>query len=104
MLGERRLQSCQREVSQISRLSPRAWSPATHLPAARGAPPALSPRRARARARAPRRLARLSNGRLEGLNGKIRLISHRSFGRHCADSLLALVYLCCTGIVIELPR
>jgi transposase len=46
----------------------------------------------------------LSNGRLEGLNSKIRLISHRSYGFHSADALIALDYLCCTGIVIELPR
>ena len=46
----------------------------------------------------------LSNGRLEGLNSKIRLISHRSFGFHSADALIALVYLCCTGIDIQLPR
>ena len=46
----------------------------------------------------------LSNGRLEGLNSKIRLISHRSFGFHSADPLIALVYLCCAGITIELPR
>ena len=46
----------------------------------------------------------LSNGRLEGLNSKIRLISHRAFGFHSADPLIALVYLCCAGIVIELPR
>ena len=46
----------------------------------------------------------LSNGRLEGLNSKIRLISHRAFGFHTADPLIALVYLCCTGITIELPR
>jgi hypothetical protein len=38
------------------------------------------------------------------LNSKIRLISHRSFGFHSADALIALVYLCCTGISIELPR
>jgi hypothetical protein len=38
----------------------------------------------------------LSNSRLEGLNSKIRLISHRSFGFHSADALIALVYLCCT--------
>jgi group II intron maturase len=25
-------------------------------------------------------------------------------GFHSADALIALVYLCCTGIVIELPR
>ena len=46
----------------------------------------------------------LSNGRLEGLNSKIRLISHRSYGFHSADALIALVYLCCTGITIDLPR
>ena len=46
----------------------------------------------------------LSNGRLEGLNSRIRLISHRSFGFHSAAPLIALVYLCCTGITIDLPR
>jgi transposase len=46
----------------------------------------------------------LSNGRLEGLNSKIRLISHRAFGFHSPDPLIALVYLCCAGVIIELPR
>ena len=46
----------------------------------------------------------LSNGRLEGLNSRIRLISHRSFGFHSAEPLIALVYLCCSGIIIPLPR
>lgn len=46
----------------------------------------------------------LNNGRLEGLNSRIRLISHRSFGFHSADPLIALVYLCCAGVDIELPR
>jgi transposase len=46
----------------------------------------------------------LSNGRLEGLNSRIRLISHRSFGFHSAQPLIALVYLCCSGITIPLPR
>jgi transposase len=46
----------------------------------------------------------LNNGRLEGLNSRIRLISHRSFGFHSAAPLIALIYLCCTGIVIPLPR
>jgi transposase len=46
----------------------------------------------------------LSNGRLEGLNSKIRLISHRAFGFHSADPLIALVHLCCAGITIDLPR
>jgi transposase len=46
----------------------------------------------------------LSNGRLEGLNSKIRLISHRAFGFHSPDPLIALVYLCCSGLTIKLPR
>jgi transposase len=46
----------------------------------------------------------LNNGRLEGLNSRIRLISHRSFGFHSATPLIALVYLCCTRITIPLPR
>ena len=46
----------------------------------------------------------LSNGRLEGLNSRIRLISHRSFGFHGPDPLIALVYLCCSRITIDLPR
>ncbi len=46
----------------------------------------------------------LSNSKLEGLNSKIRLISHRAFGFHSADPLIALVYLCCAGITIDLPR
>jgi transposase len=46
----------------------------------------------------------LTNGRLEGLNSRIRLISHRSFGFHSAPPLIALVYLCCSGVRIRLPR
>jgi transposase len=46
----------------------------------------------------------LNNGRLEGLNSRIRLISHRSFGFHSPKPLIALIYLSCTGIAIPLPR
>jgi transposase len=46
----------------------------------------------------------LSNGRLEGLNSKIRLISHRAFGFDSATPLIALVHLCCGAIKLELPR
>lgn len=46
----------------------------------------------------------LSNGRVEGLNSKIRLLSNRSFGFHSPGPLIALVYLCCGGIEVELPR
>ena len=46
----------------------------------------------------------LSNGRLEALNSKVRLISHRAYGFHSADALIAMVYLCCAGIQIPLPH
>jgi hypothetical protein len=32
------------------------------------------------------------------------VISHRSYGFHSADALITLLYVCCTGITIELPR
>lgn len=40
----------------------------------------------------------LSNGRTEGLNGKARTITRRSYGFHSAHSLIALLMLCCGGI------
>ena len=40
----------------------------------------------------------LSNGRTEGLNGKTRTITRRSFGFHSAHGLIALIKLCCSGI------
>jgi transposase len=45
----------------------------------------------------------LTNARLEGLNSKVRLISHRSFGFHGPDPLIALIYLCAGGITIDPP-
>ena len=46
----------------------------------------------------------INNGRLEALNSKVRLISHRAYGFHSADALIAMIYLCCTGIQIVLPH
>jgi len=46
----------------------------------------------------------LSNARLEGLNSKIRLFSHRAYGFASADALIATIYLCCSGIQIDLPH
>lgn len=45
----------------------------------------------------------LSNGRLEALNAKARLISRRSYGFHSAQPLIALIQLCCGPTTIELP-
>lgn len=41
---------------------------------------------------------RLNNGRVEGLNGKIRTITRRAFGFHSAVSLISMIFLCCGGI------
>lgn len=46
----------------------------------------------------------LSNGRAEGLNGKVRTITRRSYGFHSAESLIALIFLCCSGITVTLPH
>ena len=41
---------------------------------------------------------RVTNARAEGINNKIRLLSHRAYGFHSAAPLIATVYLCCGGI------
>jgi len=41
---------------------------------------------------------RLNNGRVEGLNGKARTITRRSYGFHSASALIAMIFLCCGGI------
>lgn len=45
----------------------------------------------------------LSNSKLEGLNSKIRLINHRGYGHHSAAALISMIYLCCSGITVQLP-
>ena len=46
----------------------------------------------------------ISNSRLEALNSRVRLISHRAHGFHSPDALIAMIYLCCAGIQIDLPH
>jgi len=43
----------------------------------------------------------LSNGRSEGINGKIRAITRRSFGFHRAWSLISMIFLCCSGLRLQ---
>ena len=43
----------------------------------------------------------LSNGRTEGLNGKARTLTRRSYGFHSAHGLIGLLMLCCSGIHLE---
>ena len=47
---------------------------------------------------------RISDGRPEALNSKVRLTSHRAYGVHSATALIAMIYLCCAGIQIALPH
>jgi transposase len=46
---------------------------------------------------------RLTNGLAEGTNNKLRAIARRAFGFHSADALIAMLYLCCGGIVLDPP-
>lgn len=46
----------------------------------------------------------LSNGIIEGLHTKIRVITHRAYGFHSASGLIAMIMLCCTDIEILPPR
>ena len=36
-------------------------------------------------------------------NSKTRLINHRGYGHHTPAALIAMIYLCCGGITIQLP-
>lgn len=46
----------------------------------------------------------LSNGRVEGLNTKVRLLVRRAYGFHSANAALALVMLACGPITLTLPH
>lgn len=46
---------------------------------------------------------RLSNGMMEGLNNKIAVLKHRAYGFHSAAALIAMIFLCCTKLHVELP-
>jgi hypothetical protein len=36
--------------------------------------------------------------------GLAQLLSHRAYGFHSANALIAMIYLCCAGIQIALPH
>jgi transposase len=44
-----------------------------------------------------------SNIRVEALNSKVRLLSHRSFAFHGPEPLIAPISLCCTGVTVMPP-
>ncbi|MCA2980132.1 MAG: transposase, partial [Myxococcaceae bacterium] len=39
----------------------------------------------------------------EGLNKKTRLITRRAYGFHSAQALIAMIFLCCGGIMLSPP-
>jgi hypothetical protein len=47
---------------------------------------------------------RLSNGAVEGINNKIKAISHRSFGFRNARNFIAAVYHCCARLPLPVER
>ena len=44
---------------------------------------------------------RLTNGLIEGLNNKARLLTRRAFGFHSAKAVIAMIMLCCTGLDLQ---
>ena len=47
---------------------------------------------------------RLSNGAVEGMNNKIKSISHRSFGFRTAENFIAAIYHCCARLPLPTER
>src|ERR1017187_7956639 len=47
---------------------------------------------------------RVSNGAVEGMNNKIKSISHRSFGFRSAENFIAAIYHCCARLPLPLER
>ena len=46
----------------------------------------------------------MTNGVVEGLNNKVRVITHRAYGFHSATALIGMIMLCCTNIWLGPPR
>lgn len=46
---------------------------------------------------------RLTNGLVEGLNTKLRMIARRAFGFHSAEALISMLFLHCGGIELNPP-
>jgi len=47
---------------------------------------------------------RLSNGLVEGLNAKARLLTRRAYGFHSAQAALSMIMLCCTKLLLKPVR
>jgi transposase len=52
----------------------------------------------------PWTMSRLSDGAVEGMNNKIKSISHRSFGFRTAENFIAAIYHCCARLPLPVER
>jgi transposase len=41
---------------------------------------------------------RLTNGPVEGINNRMRMVARRAFGFHSAEALMSMLFLCCSNI------
>lgn len=46
---------------------------------------------------------RLTNGLVEGINNKLRMIARRAYGFHGPEPLVAMLFLCCGGVQLNPP-
>jgi len=46
---------------------------------------------------------RLTNGVVEGINNRLRMVARRAFGFHSPRPLIAMLFLCCGGITLHPP-
>ena len=46
---------------------------------------------------------RMTNGPVEGINNKLRVIARRAYGFHSPGPLISMLYLCCGGIELAPP-
>ena len=46
---------------------------------------------------------RMTNGPVEGINNKLRVIARRAYGFHSHGALISMLFLCCGGIELAPP-
>ena len=46
----------------------------------------------------------VTNGIVEGLHNKVRVIIRRAFGFHSASAVIGMIMLCCTNLELHPPR
>ena len=47
---------------------------------------------------------KMTNGPVEGINNKLRVIARRAYGFHSHGALISMLFLCCGGIELAPPR